>query len=141
MRATEEEGEPALTTPLWCLAIVALLPYVLSFAGGYFRMRQFGAIDNKHPRLQQARLEGIGARALASQQNAWEALGFFTAVLAVLHLANPEAARGSTAATLSLVFLATRVAHPVLYLANLDMLRSLVFLVGLGCGIWLLVLA
>ena len=130
-----------MTTPLWCLVIVALLPYVLSTAGGYFKMRQFGTIDNKHPRIQAAKLEGVGARALAAQQNAWEALGFFTAVLAVLHFANPEAARASTAANLSLVFLATRVLHPILYLANLDIARSSVFLVGLGCGIWLLWLA
>lgn len=122
-----------MTTPLWCLVIVALLPYVLSFSGGYFRMRQLGAVDNKHPRQQVAKLEGAGARAYAAQANAWEALGFFSAAVVVLHLANPEAARGATAANLSLAFLATRVLHPILYVANQDVLRSLVFLVGLGC--------
>lgn len=122
-----------MTTPLWCLVIVALLPFLLSFSGGYFRMRQLGAIDNKHPRQQVAKLEGVGARAYAAQANAWEALAVFTAAIVVLHLANPEVARGSTAANLSLVFLATRVAHPIAYLANQDLVRSLVFLVGLGC--------
>lgn len=130
-----------MTTPLWCLLIIAVLPYVLSTAGGYFKLRQFGAVDNKHPRIQAANLEGVGARALGAQQNAWEALGFFTAVIAVLHFANPEAAKGSTAANLSLVFLATRLVHPLLYLANQDILRSVVFLIGIVCGIWLLVLA
>jgi len=130
-----------MTTPLWCLLIVAVLPYVLSFSSSYFKLQQFGSIDNKHPRIQAAKLEGAGARMLGAQQNAWEALGFFTAVLAVLHFANPEVARSSTAANLSLVFLATRVLHPILYLANLDIARSSVFLVGLGCGIWLLWLA
>jgi uncharacterized MAPEG superfamily protein len=130
-----------MTTPLWCLLIIALLPYVLSTAGGYFKMRQFGTIDNKHPRIQAARLEGVGARMLAAQNNAWEAVGFFTAVLVVLHFANPEVARSSTATNLSLVYLATRILHPILYLANLDIARSSVFLVGLGCGIWLLWLA
>lgn len=52
-----------MSTPLWCLVIVALLPYVLSFTGGYFRLRQFGGVDNKHPRQQIAQLEGVGARA------------------------------------------------------------------------------
>jgi uncharacterized MAPEG superfamily protein len=130
-----------MTTPLWCLLIIALLPYVLSTAGGYFKMRQFGTIDNKHPRIQAAKLEGVGARMLAAQNNAWEAVGFFTAVLVVLHFANPEVARSSTATNLSLVYLATRILHPILYLANLDIARSSVFLVGLGCGIWLLWLA
>jgi uncharacterized MAPEG superfamily protein len=122
-----------MSTPLWCLVIVALLPYVLSFTGGYFRMRQLGAVDNKHPRQQIPKLEGVGARAYAAQANAWEALGFFTAAVVVLHLANPEAARGATAANLSLAFLATRILHPIFYLANQDILRSVVFLVGLGC--------
>lgn len=130
-----------MTTPLWCLVIAALLPYVLSFSGGYFRMRQLGGIDNKHPRLQAAKLEGAGARAYAAQANAWEALAFFTAAVVVLHLANPEAARGSTAASLSLVFLATRIVHPIAYVANLDVLRSLAFLVGLASGIGLLWIA
>jgi uncharacterized MAPEG superfamily protein len=122
-----------VTTPLWCLVIVALLPYLLSTAGGYFRMRDLGTIDNKHPRKQAAQLEGLGARVYAAQANAWEALGFFTAAQVVLHLASPETARGATAANLSLVFLATRLLHPLLYAANVDVLRSLVFLVGLAC--------
>jgi uncharacterized MAPEG superfamily protein len=130
-----------VTTPLWCLAIIAFLPYVLSFSGAYFKQRQFGSIDNKHPRLQAAQLEGVGARALGAQMNAWEALGVFTAVQVVLHLANPEAARSSTAANLSLLFLATRIAHPIFYLANIDAARSLAFLIGLVCAIWLVVLA
>lgn len=130
-----------MTTPLWCLAIIAFLPYVLSFTGAYFKQRQFGSIDNKHPRIQAAKLEGVGARALGAQMNAWEALGVFTAVQVVLHLANPEAARSSTAANLSLLFLATRIAHPIFYLANIDAARSLAFLIGLVCAIWLVVLA
>ena len=43
-----------MTTPLWCLAILALLPYPISFLGAYFRQRQFGKIDNKLPRQQTA---------------------------------------------------------------------------------------
>ncbi|HTY17465.1 MAG TPA: MAPEG family protein [Myxococcota bacterium] len=130
-----------MTTPLRCLVFVAILPYLLGFLGGYFRMRQFGGIDNKHPRLQQAKMEGIGARAVAAHQNAWEALGFFTAAVAVLSIANPTAAQGPAAANLSLGFLATRIAHPILYLANLDVLRSAVFLVGIACVLGLFYIA
>jgi uncharacterized MAPEG superfamily protein len=122
-----------MTIPLWCLVIVALLPYVISFSGGYFRMRQFGSLDNKHPRLQQAKMEGTGARAMAAQQNAWEALPFFAAAVLVLSLANPEAAKGSTAEWLSLGFLGTRILHPIVYLANIDAVRSLLFLIGMVC--------
>ena len=130
-----------MTTPLWCLLIVALLPFPLAFAGGYFKTRQFGRADNKNPREQAMKLEGAGARAVAAQANAWEALGVFTAAQVVLHFANPEAARGSTAANLSLVFVAARLAHPIFYLANIDIARSLVWLIGMGCVVWLFVLA
>jgi uncharacterized MAPEG superfamily protein len=131
----------AVTTPLWCLVIVALLPYPLAFLGGYFKTRQFGRPDNKQPRQQSAMLEGAGARAVAAQENAWEALGLFTAAQVVLHWANPEAARGSTAANLSMVFVATRLLHPFFYVANIDLARSAIFVVGMVCVVWLFVLA
>lgn len=130
-----------MTTPLWCLVFVAFLPYLLAFTGSYFKMQQFGSIDNKNPRLQAARLEGIGARAAAAQANAWEALAVFTVAVGVLHLANPEAARSGTAANLALAFLAMRVAHAIFYLANIDLARSLVFLVQMVCAVWLIALA
>jgi uncharacterized MAPEG superfamily protein len=121
--------------------ILAFIPYPLAFVGSYFKARQFGKLDNKNPREQAAKLEGTGSRAAAAQANAWEALAVFTAVLAVLHLANPEAARGSTAANLSLGFLATRIVHPIAYLANIDLLRSAVFMVGIACAIGLIWIA
>jgi len=127
-----------MTTPLWCLFLVAVLPYVLSTLTGIYRVRQFRTLDNKHPRAQQAALTGVGARAFASQQNAWEALGFFTAAVVVSHLAGANPDR---AGLLSMVFAATRVVHPIVYLANLDVLRSLTFLVGLGAGIGLFLIS
>ena len=114
------------------LFIGALLPIVLSWVGGYYRAQQFGSIDNKHPRAQYAALEGAGARAVAAQQNAWEALAVFTAAVVVHTLKGGDA---ETASTLALVWLGSRILHAVFYLANLDVLRSLVFLVGLGCAV------
>ncbi|MBM4247508.1 MAG: MAPEG family protein [Deltaproteobacteria bacterium] len=119
-----------MTTPLACLAIVALLPYLCAWTGGYFRMRQFGRIDNKHPRQQAAQLTGAGARIMAAQANAWEALAVFTAAMVIAQLGGQDPAR---AARLAQVFVATRLLHPVLYALDLDVLRSLVFIVGLGC--------
>lgn len=118
-----------MTTPFWCLLIVAVLPYVLANLGGYFKFRQFGSLDNNHPRLQAMKLEGIGARALAAQMNAWEALSVFATAVFLAHLthADPEAS-----ATAAQIYVVTRLAHPVLYLADLATPRSLVFLVGLG---------
>lgn len=39
-----------MTTPFWCLLALILLPYVLAGLGGHYRIRQFGTLDNHHPR-------------------------------------------------------------------------------------------
>jgi uncharacterized MAPEG superfamily protein len=127
-----------MTVPLTCLAIVAFLPYVCAWTGGYFRYRQFGTIDNRNPRNQQAAMDGIGARAQAAQANAWEALPFFTAAVVVSHLTGASPGK---AAVLSEVFVVTRILHPILYLADLDVLRSLVFVIGFGCVVGLFLIA
>ena len=126
-----------MTTPFRCLLVIAVLPYVLASLGGYFRLRQLGSLDNNHPRIQATRLEGIAARAWAAQANAWEALAVFGVVTIVAHLAHADPVKSATA---SLV-IGTRIAHPILYVANLAVLRTLVFIVGLGCIAWLIDLA
>ncbi|MFT6592409.1 MAG: putative MAPEG superfamily protein [Zhongshania sp.] len=105
---------------------------------GYFRGKQFGNVDNKHPRAQYAQLEGAGARAYAAQQNAWEALPVFTAAVVIAHLAGVDPAKSAIAAE---VFITARILYPIFYIANKDMLRSLVFIVGLGACIALFVMA
>jgi len=127
-----------MTTPFWCLIFVALFPIVLAFVGDYYRITALGSLDNRHPRGQAAALEGPGARSYAAQANAWEALPVFTVAVVLAHLTG--AAPGASA-TASLVFVAARIIHPILYIADLSTLRSLSFLVGLGCCIWLFVLA
>ena len=127
-----------MTTPFWCLLVAVLIPYVLAMTGGYFKMRQLGSVDNKDPRAQAAALEGAGARAWAAQQNAWEALPVFASAVFIAHLAGADPGRSATAA---LVFVVARVLHPVAYIANVDVARSLVFLVGFGSCIWLFALA
>ncbi len=127
-----------MTTPFWCLLVTCLIPFFIAPIGGYFRGKQFGTMDNKNPRIQAAGLTGAGARAQAAQANAWEALPVFTAAVLVAHIANADAGSSATAA---LVFVAARVGHAGFYLADIDKARSGIFLVGLGCCIWLFVLA
>ena len=127
-----------MTTPFWCLLVAVLLPYLLAGAAGYFKQKQFGAIDNHLPRVQGAQLTGAGARAWAAQANAWEALAVFASAVFVAHLAGADPARSATAAQL---FVAARLAHAVCYLADWATARSLVFFVGMGSCLWLFVLA
>jgi uncharacterized MAPEG superfamily protein len=130
--------EARMTTPFRCLFILAVLPYVLAGLGGYLRVKQLGHADNNHPRIQALKLQGAAARALAAQANAWEALTVFGIVAIVAHLVGADAAKSATA---SLVYLATRIAHPVLYIADLATVRTLVFTVGLGCIVWMMSLS
>ena len=127
-----------MTVPFTCLLIVVLLPYGLSTLAGYFKVKQFGTLDNKNPRNQGAQLEGIGARAWAAQANAWEAVPVFTAAVLVAHVSGADPDRSATAA---IAFVSLRVLHAAFYLANLDVLRSVVFLGASASAIWLFVLA
>ncbi|MFT6550261.1 MAG: putative MAPEG superfamily protein [Zhongshania marina] len=127
-----------MTVAFWCVFIACLLPIITAWACAYFRGKQFGKIDNKHPRAQYAQLEGAGARAYAAQQNAWEALPVFTAAVLVAHLAGVDPSKSAIAAE---VFIVARILYPVFYIANKDALRSLAFIVGLGACIALFIMA
>ena len=127
-----------MTTPFWCLLVIAFLPYLLAVIGIYFRIKQFGGWDNDNPRAQYARLEGAGWRVWCAQQNAWEALGLFTATVVVAHLAGADPEKSAIAAS---VFLVTRLLHPVLYVANFATLRSITVFTGLFSCIYLFYLA
>lgn len=127
-----------MTVPFWCLFIAAMLPISLSWVSGYFRQKELGEVDNKEPRVQCAQLTGPGRRAVAAQQNAWEALAMFTAAVMVAHLAGADAAKMAIAAQ---VFIVARLLHALFYIIDKDVLRSIAFLTSWGCTIWLFVMA
>lgn len=127
-----------MTIPFWCLFIVVLLPYVYSTLSGYYRQKQLGSMDNKYPRLQKVQLTGIGARAVGAEQNAFEALPVFASAVLVSHIAGADAAR---AAMWCEIFVAARIVHGICYLANIDAVRSLSFLVGMVCVVALFVIS
>ena len=129
-----------MTTPFWCLLITVLIPYVLAGTAGFLKNRDLGSIDNDHPRDQAEQFApaSAGRRAVAAQQNAWEAVAVFTAAVVVAHLAG--AAEGASA-TAALVFVAARIAHAVCYVSGLSTLRSVSFLVGIVCCLTLFGLA
>ena len=121
-----------MSTVLVCLFIGAIIPILLSWVGGYFRMQQFGKVDNKDPRGQSATLEGAGARAVAAQNNAWEALAVFIAGVVAFHA---RGAVSDVAGILAIVWVVARVLHAAFCLIDLDVLRSLAFIVSLGCSL------
>ncbi|MEZ5559465.1 MAG: MAPEG family protein [Pseudomonadales bacterium] len=126
-----------MTTPLICLLITMFLPLVWANVGGYYRTRLPGGMDNNNPRRQAQQLEGAGARAYAAQQNAWEALALFAPAVIVAHMLGADP---GTSAALAMAFVAFRIAHGICYLADWGAPRSLMFMGGLVCTIWLFLL-
>ena len=126
-----------MTIVLWCLFLIVILPYVLAGVGAYFRVNQLGAVDNNNPRAQAAELTGAGARAVAAQQNAWEAAAVFIAAVLVASLGDAEPEK---AGMLAMGFVGFRILHAVCYIADWATPRSLVFVGGFVCAIWLFLL-
>lgn len=124
-----------MTTPLWCVLLATILPYVFAVTGAYLRVQQLGKLDANHPRLQALQLEGAAARAYAAQQNSWEALAVFAAAVFTAHLAgaDPE----GTSATLAMAWVAARVGYGVMYIADVPAARTAVFLLGWLCALGL----
>ena len=66
---------------IWCLIATFFLIYAPRLPAIQDALRQEGHIDLAHPRLQQARLTGRGARAQAAHLNTVEAFAPFAAAL------------------------------------------------------------
>jgi uncharacterized MAPEG superfamily protein len=127
-----------MTTPFWCVLVAGILPYVWVTIAAGERRRQFGTVDNKLPRLQEAQLTGRGARAMGAHNNAFETFPMFAAAVIIAHIAGADA---GWSAIFALAFVAARIVHGVLYLADIDTMRSLVFGIGQLCSLALFVLA
>lgn len=126
-----------MATLIICLFIATLMP-ILAKGPLAFAMRQEGRYDNRHPREQQKRLTGFGARAKAAHENCFEALMMFSpGVLALLAIGQV----GALAENLALAFVIARVGYLFSYWFDQHILRSSFWFVGFGASIWLLWLA
>lgn len=127
-----------MPTALFVLVFVSVIPYVLAGLGGYAKVQQLGHLDNHHPRLQERKLSGRAARIIAAQSNAWEALAFYTATILTVSLSGVPWPDLSMPA---IIFAITRMAHPVMYIADIAIGRSFVVIVGVTSCIYMLSLA
>lgn len=124
-----------LTTAYWCVLIAAVLPYVWVAVAKGSGERYY----NKDPRGWQARQQNPRSiRANAAHLNSFEAFAPFAAGVVMAQLAGVAADR---IAWLAVAFVALRVLHGLLYLANLHWLRSLVWVGGFACVFALLMQA
>ena len=117
-----------MTVALWCILIAIFLPYVctgIAKASGGFRLS-----DNHDPRDFLESLNGLARRAHAAQLNSFEVTPAFAAAVIVAHLVgNAELV---TINVLSVLFITSRLLYIIFYLADWAILRSLVWLVGMG---------
>ena len=115
-----------MTTLIWCLFIAALLPLLAKGPVAY-TMNKLGGYNNNHPREQQSKLTGFGARALAAHQNAFESLMIFApAVLLAIATQHTD----KNIMLLAIVHVCARIAYNILYLMDIDKLRTLVWSVA-----------
>lgn len=117
---------------LWCVLIVALLPYVcigIAKSSGPKR-------DNHNPREWAVNLTGLAQRANAAQHNHFEVFPFFAVAVLVAILGGGQIDRVNG---LAIGFVVARVLYTVCYLADWAAVRSLVWAVGFGLTIALFV--
>ncbi len=124
-----------LATAYVCVLIAALLPYLWVAVAKASGERY----DNRDPRRWQEKQQNQRSqRANAAQLNSYEAFAPFAAGVVLAQLAGVPHGQ---IAMLSLIFVALRVVHGLVYIAGRHYLRSLVWALALACPVWLLVQA
>lgn len=124
-----------MSIPFWCLFIAALLIFLAKIPVAKAMREEGRGYDNHHPRAQQARLTGFGARALAAHLNSIEMFPLFAAGVLMAHGTQTH---GWFVDLLAILFVASRVIYLFLYWNDKAMLRSLVWFVGLVCCLLLM---
>jgi uncharacterized MAPEG superfamily protein len=126
-----------MTIALWCVLVAALLPYVfVGMAKAHPEFIRGG--HNKDPRQYEAGLTGARQRAYWAHENGFEAFPPFAAGVIIAHVTSAPAEQADV---LALAFIGCRVLHGLFYVANLDKLRSLAWVGGLGAVLGLFVIS
>lgn len=127
-----------LHVPYIAIAVAFALIYLPRQIVTLEMRKQDGGYNNRDPRAQQARLDGLGRRALGAHQNAIEAFApFALAVLAALQ----RGVATSTVAYLSIAFVVVRTGYMIAYLADKASVRSSLWALGIGAVSALMILA
>jgi uncharacterized MAPEG superfamily protein len=124
-----------MSLPFWCVFISALLTFLAKAPVARAMQQESGVYDNHHPRSQQARLTGFGARALAAHLNSFEAFPLFAVGVLMAHVTQTH---GLLVDVLALTFVVSRVLYLLFYWTDMHWQRSLVWGVGLLCSLLLM---
>lgn len=124
-----------MSIPFWCVFVAALLIYLAKLPVVRAMNAEPGGYDNHSPRSQQARLSGLGARAHAAHMNSIEIFPLFAAGVLMAHTTDVF---GWWVDLLAILFIVSRGLYLVFYWRDLAWQRSLVWSVGLGCCLLLM---
>ncbi|WP_439862171.1 MAPEG family protein [Pseudomonas sp. MBLB4136] len=124
-----------MSLPFWCIFISALLIFLAKAPVAKAMQQESGTYDNRHPRSQQARLKGFGARALAAHLNSFEAFPLFAVGVLMAHVTGSH---GVLVDGLAVTFVVARALYLLCYWADLHWQRSVVWAVGLLCSLMLM---
>lgn len=117
-----------MTVAFWCVLVAILLPFVCA-AIAKFGSGKFNARHNHDPRTFLNGLEGLPKRAHAAQLNSFEILPAFAASVIIAHIAGN--AQLVTIDVVAVLFVTSRLLFIIFYLADLAILRSVAWFVGL----------
>lgn len=127
-----------MTPAFWCVLIAICLPYlctgVAKFSGGKFGLR-----ENHDPRAFLDSLEGFAKRAHAAQLNSFEVTPAFAAAVIIADIVGN--AQAVTIDVLAVLFITSRLLYIIFYLADLAVLRSLAWAVGVGVIVTLFIVS
>lgn len=130
-----------MTIANWCVVAACLLPIAtigIAKASRSKLPRKEGGYDNHAPRAWAAKLQGWQGRAVAAQDNGFEALPLF---IAAVILAQQAQGSQTTIDGLAMGFIAIRLAYIALYLMDYPLFRSVVWFLGIVVCIALFVVA
>ena len=125
----------------WCVVAACVLPVLtagMAKASTARLSRKNGGYDNNQPREWAAHLSGWQARAIAAQNNGFEALPLFIAAVVLAQQAHADQGRIDM---LAMAFVGIRVVYVAVYLMNIGALRTLVWAAGLSTCIAIMAMA
>lgn len=127
-----------LTVAYWCVLVASLLPIVcagLAKWGMFGTPKRQGGYDNNHPRAWLAKQTDWRARANAAQANSFEALPFFIGAVIIAHQLGASQLRLDV---LAFLYIVLRLLYIMMYVADLAMLRSVLWTLALVANIAIL---
>ena len=114
-----------MTIAFWCVLLAGVLPYAATLTAKIGGER----FDNANPREWLGAQTGFRKRANAAQLNSFEAFPLFAAAVIVAHLAGAPQDRIDL---LAVTFVVARLFYIGFYVADVHLLRSLAWFVGIG---------